>query len=95
MFTDEELTQILRKAYPKQVEKILHDSIYIYRISTNKCLRRIKQMYKLRLKLMKVDRYIIVDESTKDLSFRFRKNISNQKKELIIGILRLNGIING
>lgn len=95
MFTDEELTQILRKAYPKQVEKILRDGIYIYRIPVNKCVRRIKRMYKLRLKLMKVDRYIIVDENTEELRFRFRKNISNQKKELIIGILRLNGIING
>lgn len=95
MFTDEELTQILRKAYPKQVEKILHDSIYIYRIPVNKCIRRIKQMYKLRLKLMKVDRYIIVDKSTEELRFRFRKNISSQNKELVIGILRLNGIIKG
>lgn len=95
MFTDEELTQILRKAYPKQVEKILRDSIYIYRIPANKCVRRIKRMYKLRLKLMKVDRYIIVDESTEELRFRFRKNISSQNKELVIGILRLNGIIKG
>lgn len=95
MFTDEELTQILRKAYPKQVEKILRDGLYIYRISVNKCVRRIKRMYKLRLKLMKVDRYIIVDESTEELRFRFRKNISSQNKELVIGILRLNGIIKG
>lgn len=80
------------KYYEKEVA-ITEKYMYVYglSISSKYCFNEIRQLYKECLIELDIENYLIIDKNK--IAFRFRKNLSAKKRELTIGILRLNNIL--
>lgn len=87
------LTSAFKAKYMSEEIDIVNKYVYKYGLSklNTHCFNEIKHMYKNHLIDLGINKYIIIAKNK--LDFKFRKNISNKSKELIIGILRINNIL--